>query len=183
MQRLIILTDLWGKKSSSQWLDEYIQFLENKFDCIIYDSCQLAEIDISNLSEKEIHNKFIDGGIDRAVKNLLRQEKEVIDVLGFSIGGTIAWKAGLFGLKINSLTALSSSRIRYESQSPNCTISLSFGELDLFKPSNDWIIKSGLQVEIIKNEGHDFYRKIGLVESILKGISLSSRENNNVENR
>ncbi len=89
MERLIILTDLWGENTSLNWLDAYARFLENKFECIVYDSCKLAEIVSTGMSEKEIHNLFVDGGIDRAVKNLLRKEKGDVYVLGFSIGGTI----------------------------------------------------------------------------------------------
>lgn len=168
MQRLIILTDLWGKESSSHWLDEYIQFLENKFECVVYDSCELAGIDPTGMSENEIHNQFVNGGIERAIKNIVDIETNLIDVLGFSVGGTIAWKAALSGLKVNKLTALSSTRIRYETNKPDCTISLHFGENDSFKPNEDWLRNLGLQIETVQNEGHDFYRNFKLVESIIK---------------
>ncbi len=165
--RLLILSDLFGGKDS-QWVKIYMNLLQSKFEIQYYDVVELANIDSDNFIESEIHNQFLNGGIDKAVQNLLQLETGKLIVLGFSIGGTIAWKAGLLGLKINSLTAISSSRIRYESQNPDCRITLIYGELDMFKPDYEWIIKSGLQVEIIKNEGHDFYRKFESVEIILK---------------
>ena len=61
-----------------------------------------------------------------------------MDILGFSIGGYIAWKAALEGLKVRNLTAVSATRLRFETTKPDCKIALIYGEHDTFQPSIDW---------------------------------------------
>jgi pimeloyl-ACP methyl ester carboxylesterase len=156
--RLIILSDLWGKEKSN-WVAGYIQLLNDKFEIQYYDCCGLGEIDKTNYTEENLHNQFINGGIEKAVTNLLKTEKNQIDILAFSIGGTIAWKAALMGLNVRSLFAVSSTRLRYEDKIPNGAIKLYYGENDRNKPSNDWFEKHSIDFEIIKNKEHDFYTK------------------------
>lgn len=156
--RLIVLSDLWGKEKSF-WVSDYIQLLNDKFEIQHYDCCELGEIDKTNYTEENLHNQFINGGIEKAVTNLLKTEKNQIDILAFSIGGTIAWKAALMGLNVRSLFAVSSTRLRYEDEIPNGAIKLYYGENDSNKPSNDWFEKHSIDFEIIKNKEHDFYTK------------------------
>lgn len=156
MNKLIILSDLWGRRKSN-WLQQYVSILENHFEIVFYDSCELAEIDLSDYSEEKIHQAFTNGGIERAVEALLDKEKGNIDVLGFSIGGLIAWKATLNGLNTRSLTAISSTRLRYEERCPDCTINLFYAENDNYKPAEDWFRKLNLEMNIYKDEGHEFY--------------------------
>ena len=56
----------------------------------------------------------MNSGIEIAVQTLLNKEKGEIKILAFSVGGTIAWKAALKGLKVSDLVAVSSNRLRYE---------------------------------------------------------------------
>mgnify|MGYP006385734565 FL=1 len=156
--RLIILSDLWGKEKSA-WVSDYIELLNNKFEIQYYDCCELGEIDKTNYTEENLHSQFINGGIEKAVENLLKTEKNQIDILAFSIGGTIAWKAALMGLNVRSLFVVSSTRLRYEDEIPNGTIKLYYGENDSNKPSNDWFEKHSIDFEIIKNKEHDFFTK------------------------
>ena len=118
-QRIILLSDLWGKEKSD-WIAYYTAVLEKYFDVKYYDCCDLGNIDKSDYSEENLHHQFVDGGIARAVESLLQKEKEFIHVLGFSIGGYIAWKACLSGLKTQSLFAISSgsSASTYNAASP-----------------------------------------------------------------
>jgi len=155
--KLIILSDLWGIKKSN-WVNIYTKRLNEKFDVKYYDCCELGEIDTSIYNQDILHNQFINGGIEIAASRLLELEKGKINILAFSIGGTIAWKAGVKGLKINNLYAISSTRLRYESKKPNCKINLIFGEKDNFKPNADWFKKTKVKFEIIKNEGHEIYQ-------------------------
>jgi hypothetical protein len=154
--RLIILSDLWGKEKS-KWVSDYIQLLNDKFEIQYYDCCELGEIDKTNYTEENLHSQFINGGIEKVAANLLKTEKNQIDVLAFSIGGTIAWKAALKGLNVRSLFAVSSTRLRYEDEIPKGTIKLYYGENDSNKPSENWFEKLSINFEIIKNKGHDFY--------------------------
>lgn len=110
-QRIIILSDLWGK-DNSEWMNYYNSILENHFIVKHYDSCVLGEIDKSDYTEEKLHHQFINGGIEIAVKNLLKEETESAIILGFSVGGTIAWQACNAGLKTSYLFAVSSTRLR-----------------------------------------------------------------------
>ncbi len=168
-QRLIILSDLWGKEKSD-WVTYYTSLLEDCFEVKYYDSCVLGNVDKSAYSEEKLHNQFVDGGIAKAVKNMLKEEKENSIVLGFSIGGYIAWKACNSGLKMQRLIAISSTRLRFETQKPLGAIALIYGEDDANKPDNNWFEKLGLKMNFYKNEGHELYKKKEIAEEICKII-------------
>jgi len=154
--RLIILSDLWGREKSD-WFSSYVELLMDKFEIQYYDSCELGKIDKTNYTEENLRSQFINGGIEKAVESLLKAEKNQIDILGFSIGGTIAWKAALLGLNVRNFFAVSSTRLRYENEIPNGTIKFYYGENDSNKPNNDWFKKHAIDFEIIKNKEHGFY--------------------------
>ena len=135
--RLIILSDLWGTEKSN-WINYYLNALSPEFDIKYYDCCEIGNVDTTSLKEGVIHSQFIDHGIDLAVEKLIQLEDGKVDILAFSIGGIIAWKAGLKGLNINNFYAISSTRLRYESEKPSYAIKLYFGEKDLFKPDTNW---------------------------------------------
>lgn len=155
-ERLIILSDIFGGKKP-EWIEKYTQRLKNIFDIQYYDVRKLGEIDESNASELTIYDQFINGGIDKAVANLLVHETSEVAVLGFSIGGTIAWKAILKGLKVSVLICVSSTRLRYETEVPMCKIKLFYGELDLNKPNSKWFLDLKITNHIFKNQDHQFY--------------------------
>ena len=154
--RLIILSDLWGIEKSN-WVSGYVELLKNEFEIQYYDCGELGGIDKSNYTEKNLHNQFINGGIEKGVENLLKREENQIDVLAFSIGGVIAWKAGLKGLNLRKLFVISSTRLRYEKEIPNGVIKLFYGENDNNKPNDNWLEKYSIDFEIIENKEHNFY--------------------------
>lgn len=174
--RLIILSDLWGKEKSA-WVLVYIELLKDKFEIQYYDCCELGEIDKTNYTEESLHNQFINGGIEKAVENLLKTEKNQVNILAFSIGGTIAWKSALKGLNVRSLFAASSTRLRYEGETPNGSIKLYYGENDCNMPNNNWFETISIDFEIIKNKQHDFYTEkecaISICSEILKKDSYN----------
>jgi len=163
--RLIILSDLWGKVRSD-WVQYYQESLKTIFDFQYYDCCELVGINRTNLKEETIHSQFVEKGINIAVRKLIELEKEKVSILAFSIGGTIAWKAGLEGLKIESFHAISSTRLRYETNKPNCNIKLYYGNKDNFIPSSKWFENLDVTYEIIKDGDHliyadeKFYRRV-----------------------
>jgi hypothetical protein len=154
--RLVILSDLWGKEKS-EWVQDYVAVLESKFEIQFYDCCELGGIDKTIYTEEHLHNQFLGGGIDNAVKNVLLLEKDKIDILAFSIGGTIAWKAILKGLKVDRLFAVSSTRLRYETEAPDCEIKLYFGEKDDFNPDSKWFGNHQVGFEILEKKDHQMY--------------------------
>lgn len=167
--RLIILSDLWGKENTD-WVSNYVETLKDKFEIQYYDCCELGAVDKTDCTEKNLHEQFVNGGIERAVANLLLSEKEKINILAFSVGGTIAWKAALKGLNVENLFAVSSARLRYENEIPNSTIKLYFGENDNNKPTDDWFEKISVDFEIIKNREHHFYTEMDFITSICDEI-------------
>ena len=170
--KLLILSDLFGFDNSS-WIKIYEELLKSDFQLVFYDSCKLAGINNVDLTEEELHSQFINGGINSAVNELLKLENEELNVLAFSIGGTIGWKAALKGLKINRLYAVSSTRLRYETKRPSCIIQLIFGEKDAFKPENVWFKKLNIEAEIIENGQHEIYTKEDVINDLCKQIKDS----------
>ncbi len=170
--RLLILSDLYGG-DNPEWIQQYIDLLKFKFEIQYYDTLKLASIDSVNLSESDIHAQFLNGGIDKAVETLLNLEKGKVLVLGFSIGGTIAWKAALKGLEVLNLFAISSTRLRYETESPNCELKLYFGEKDPNKPDSQWYLDLNLEHEIINDSNHQLYLRENNVSLICSDILKS----------
>lgn len=156
--RLLLLSDIWGE-TNSEWTRYYMDILSPNFVIQFYDVCALAGIDRKKFTSDEVHHEFINGGIDRAVIRLLEKETEPVAVLGFSIGGLIAWQASLSGLKTAHLFAVSSTRLRYEIEKPNTEINLIYGSLDPFAPDNSWFEKLEIEFEVFENEEHEMYRK------------------------
>ena len=155
-EKLIVLSDMWGIKKGL-WITSYFGYLQQYYKIQFYDIQQLATLDVPVLTEENIHTAFVDGGIDIAVAHLLKMEKEPTHVLAFSMGGTIAWKAGLRGWPMKSLTAISSTRLRFEAQSPDCDIHLIYGECDEYRPGLKWASEVGVALNVVPNFGHELY--------------------------
>ncbi|MGV8945504.1 MAG: alpha/beta hydrolase [Lutibacter sp.] len=175
-QKIILLSDLWGKEKSD-WITYYTTVLEKYFNVKYYDSCDLGNIDKSDYLEEKLHNQFVNGGISRAVESILQKEKEPITVIGFSIGGLIAWKACLSGLKVQNLFAISSTRLRYETLKPSGKIELFYGEVDAYKPDSNWFHKMKIKENLYKNEDHEFYRKEEIAKEICSLIMEQIKPN------
>jgi len=170
MKKIIIVSDIHGLNSIqfTKWIQEYKRHLSDKYDIVIYDATVLASISVSNSynGEEEIHRQFINGGIERAVNRLILPENKNSIGVGFSIGGTILWKAALKGLGISELICFSSTRIRYESDKPNCRIKLIFGQNDAYQPGEEWYKKMGLKVDVLPDLGHNFYSSPNYIDEI-----------------
>ena len=153
--RLIILSDLWGA-AVNDWVLYYTELLHD-FDIQYYDCRVLGNVDTLTQNQESIHQQFVTTGIDAAVDELLALEREEVNILAFSVGGVIAWKAGLKGLKINSFYAVSSTRLRHEILKPAGNLKVYFGEEDSFKPTKEWYEILNIDFEIIKNKDHKMY--------------------------
>ena len=155
-EKLVVLSDMWGTKKGL-WITSYFGYLQQYYNIQFYDVQQLATLDITVQTEENIHKAFVEGGIDVAVAHLLKRETEPVHVLAFSTGGTIAWKAALKGWPIKSLTAISATRIRLETERPNSDLELIYGECDKFKPGMHWANEVGVDIKVIPNFGHELY--------------------------
>lgn len=167
-QRLIILSDMFGFESFD-FLNFYLDVLSDQFDIQVYDSLSLAKIP-NDLEEKELHRAYVNGGIERAVSHLLTLEASVNTVIAFSIGGAIAWKAALKGLKISKLIAVSSTRLRHEQEKPLCSVSLIYGENDMYRPDPAWIRNMNVNPLIIPDMGHELYKEKACVNHIISSL-------------
>lgn len=168
---LIILSDISGIHPSN-WIQNYVAALSSNYDIRLYDSCEIGKIDTNSINVDIRHLQFINGGIDVAVKKLIELEKNEIDILAFSIGGTIAWKAALAGLKVKNLYAVSATRLRLETAKPDCKINLFYGEKDDFKPALTWFKKIELIAKIIEKGNHTFYTNKNQSIKICKSIKV-----------
>ena len=156
--RLVIISDLWGT-SKTDWKSLYIEPLQKFFELRFYNAIDLAEIQVEEYRENILHQLFVNGGMDTAVERLLELEMKPVHIMGFSVGGTIAWRYSLRSKNILSLYCLSSTRLRKETSKPTTLIHLSFGELDSYKPDPGWADKLGLELTIVGNQDHEFYSK------------------------
>lgn len=170
-KRLLILSDLWGRDKAA-WLIHYTQRLKADFELVYYDCCELGAIDKTNYSQENLHQRFVNGGIERAVKALTETEAETeqISILAFSIGGTIAWKFGLETGRIDSLVCVSSTRLRHETKRPKGNISLYFGNNDPYKPSAAWLEQMNVRAEILKGKEHQLYQEAEFAAQLAKQI-------------
>jgi len=168
-ERLVVISDMWGVKKGL-WITSYLGYLQQYYTIVFYDSQQLAYMDLPVQSEKNIHNAFVNGGIDMAVAHLLKKEKEASHYLAFSTGGTIAWKAGLEGLPMKSLYAVSPTRIRMEDKKPNIPLNLIYGKNDEYRPSNKWSNKVGVDMEVIEGFGHTLYTDEKIIQKVCQDL-------------
>ncbi len=165
-KRLIILSDLWGKGKAS-WIQGYMDGLKSDFEIHYYDCCDLGNIDTDIHEQDNLHQQFVEGGIERAVQQLLHYEKSPVHVLAFSIGGAIAWKAGLLGLDIQYLYAVSATRIRYETDKPKGHILCLFGEKDEYRPTSDWFAQLQVDYDVIPDQTHYLYTEEDFIQEII----------------
>ena len=82
-------------------------------------------------------------------------------------GGVILWKAALRGLQMEKLIAISSTRLRKETEKPNRPFSLFFGENDVFQPNKEWFNQMGIKGHFITEGDHEIYKNYSTVLEIL----------------
>ncbi|MEM9000271.1 MAG: hypothetical protein AAGB24_08400 [Bacteroidota bacterium] len=168
-EKLVVLSDMWGVKKGL-WITSYFGYLQQYYDITFYDCQQLANLDVAVSTEENVHQAFVEGGIDTAVRHLLEKENVPSHYLAFSTGGTIAWKAALNGLPIKSLTAISPTRIRFETESPKCDLQLIFGESDEFRPQGQWAKKVGVAMNLVPKFGHQLYSDEKIIGEVCLGL-------------
>ncbi|QAA80365.1 alpha/beta hydrolase [Aequorivita sp. H23M31] len=169
---LILLSDLWGEEKSD-WVENYKMALREYFDIECYDSCVLGDVRTTGYDEKHIHDQFVNSGIEMAVEKLVLQVPDAPYILGFSVGGVIAWKAALAGIKAKRIFAVSSTRLRYETQKPSGLVELFYGENDLYTPTRKWFQQMGITQKLYKDADHEFYKKPAIAEDICNRIISS----------
>lgn len=168
-EKLVVVSDMWGAKKGL-WIASYFGYLQQYYDIVFYDCQQLGNIDVPVCTDENIHKAFVEGGIDTAVAHLLKKESEPAHYLAFSTGGTIAYKAALRGLPMKSLTAISATRIRLETDKPDTSLNLVYGECDEFKPTLAWARKVGTDLNVVPNFGHQLYSDEKIISQVCMGL-------------
>lgn len=171
-EQIVIVSDMWGAQNSAFFNSE-MRILAHNYDLTFYDSSVLGDVKIGHLGEESIHQQFVDFGIRNAANKLLTLEKEPKFYIGCSVGGTIIWKAGLLGLPIKNLVAISSTRLRLETEKPNCPLKLFFGELDESKPNLDWFLTLSIAMNIIPGHSHSIYTEKSCMDQIIKDLEIN----------
>jgi dienelactone hydrolase len=166
-ERLVIVSDMWGAKKGL-WITSYLGYLQQYFDITFYDSQQLANLDLTVQSEENVHNAFVEGGIDTAVAHLLKKEKTPSYYLAFSTGGTIVWNAAKMGLPVKSLYSVSATRIRLDNDKPCVPFNLLYGANDSYAPKESWANMLGIEMELMPNFGHTLYSD----EKVIRKVCL-----------
>ena len=164
----MIISDIHGLRDTS-YIQKYVAQLQSSFSITLIDSKELAGID-EHLGKDETHQKFINGGINRAVERITEQINSVDIVLAFSIGGIIAWRACLKSNFCPELICVSSTRLRKETDKPKCDIQLYYGSEDDFRPNEDWADRMDLVMNIINKGHHEIYKEDYVIEKICKAI-------------
>ena len=171
-KRLILLSDIHGLQNA-KWIKDYHKILSTEFEVITYCILELANIEIS-LPVQEKHHLLVNGGMEKAAKQLLQKEKETVTVIGFSVGGSIAWKAALLGLKVDCLYAISSTRIRKENRKPNTEIKLIFGGEDTNTPDELWYQKVEIIPKILAGSRHECYMEKDFIRDFSSQVNWAN---------
>ena len=168
-ERLVVISDMWGTKKGL-WITSYLGYLQQHYDIVFYDCQELANINLVVETHENLHKEFVDSGIDIAVTHLLKRESIPSHYLAFSTGGTIAYKAGLMGLPMKSLYAISATRLRMENTKLECPLNLLFGSNDRFKPSKEWEEKLKLSLNLASGFGHELYSDEKIIKQVCQEL-------------
>jgi len=123
----------------------------------------LAEIP-DEFNTDEAHKAFVKGGIDLAADNLTKENIQYDVVIGFSVGGTILWKAiENHHLSASQLVCISSTRLRYETRNLPIKTMLFYGSEDKYAPNKQVMKKLADQFYIFPDVSHDFYKQDSLI--------------------
>ena len=143
--------------------DTYLQItnsvLSEQWEVTMCSSRYLAGLTALH-SKQQLHEAFISGGIITAAEHVIQDAASYYDLaIGFSIGGTILWKAvENYGLTLSKLICISSTRLRFEKSRLNPKTFLVYGVLDEYAPEQCLAMKLADKHKIIPQVGHDFYR-------------------------
>lgn len=168
-ERLVIVSDMWGTKKGL-WITSYLGYLQQHYDIVFYDCQELANINLTVENQENLHAAFVEGGINTAVQHLLKREKIPSHYLAFSTGGTIVYKAGLQGLPIKSLYAISPTRVRMEKQITNFPNKLLFGGNDKYRPDALWEKETKNNLSLVPNFGHELYSDEKIVKLVCQEL-------------
>ena len=149
---------MWGALNDA-WKHYYLDALTPYFELIWLDARVLADIDPTITDQEGLHQAFTAGGIEQAVEKLIEARYATTHLLAFSVGGVIAWRYALRIQGVQSLTAVSATRLRKEFEVPECDIKLYFGAEDQFRPDQAWAESKPIECVVVPKKKHPCYRE------------------------
>ena len=168
-KRLVILSDLWGPRKGL-WITSYLGYLQQYFDITYYDTSQLADLDVSHPTVSSLTAAFSEGGMERAVRNLISKETQPAHYLAFCAGGSVVWKAIKKGLPAKSLYAISPMDLHKESKINGCPVKVLYGEYMDNKPSKNWAVQNGVTLEVFPRFGHGMYSDEVVIQKVCQEL-------------
>lgn len=168
-ERLVILSDLWGPRKGL-WITSYLGYLQQYFDITYYDTSQLADLDVRHPTAASLTEAFGEGGMERAVKNLVSKEPQPAHYLAFCAGGSVVWNAVKKGLPAKSLYAISPMNLHRESEGTACPVKVLYGEYMDDKPSKNWAAQNEVSLEIFPRFGHDMYSDEKVIQKVCQEL-------------
>lgn len=117
----------------------------------------------SPFSKELTHERFINGGIDEAVVQLLNvlSKRPVELLLGFSLGGYLACLARPFLKSTTKIICISATRLRHcEGLIGQSDVQAVFGEDDPYRPMHALHLGGGCHEYLIPGASHEVYLDI-----------------------
>jgi len=153
--RFLIVTDIHGRPGFANCLSRRLSSRRQ----MIVRTISLSELVGVDCAGETLHRRLVDGdGFARAARHLIDLAEHADVALGYSAGGMVLWQSVLFGLSIDRLICISSTRLRQVSAAavPIPVLAV-FGEEDRNRPPDAWGTCSHVQTYVISGAGHDFY--------------------------
>ena len=113
---------------------------------------------------------FDQGGLERAVRNLIAREETPSHYLTFCAGGTVVWNAAKKGLPVKSIYSVSPMNMHRESEKPDCRVTLLYGEYMENRPSQDWAFILDANMEIVPRFGQEMYSDEKIIQKVCKDL-------------
>lgn len=179
--KVLILSDMHGIPSGNNYyINETISLCKKMgYESIVCSSIELADINSATL--EPIHTAFVRGGIEKAANKLCDLSDTFSAVIGFSVGGTILYKALQKKPQLtDTLICVSATRLRFEKERAPCRTIAIYGDRDEHIPAQGWEKIIQCELHLIADATHDFYKtqKLQYALSIIQSILMAPRLDN-----
>lgn len=151
--KCLLITDIFGLPAPDH---PVISCLEKHADLTTLQPADLANM--PQLVGEELHQfLFEKGGFETAATRISTLEPQFDIAIGFSVGGSLIWRACQEGLETQTVFCLSSTRLRKEKSKIKPVSHVFFGALDENRPDNEWLRSYPDFYLIGRHEDHGFY--------------------------
>ncbi|AKP74354.1 hypothetical protein Psal006b_01085 [Piscirickettsia salmonis] len=162
----IIASDMYGAFNPNHQNINYIietekLLVKRGYDVTIFSVPDIAGI--TTFTKESMHSQYISTGVEKAARTLAENYLSYDLAIGFSVGGTVFWKASEYFNKFTKeLICVSSTRLRYEKKSIAAKTHLIYGGNDLYKPDIMCMQTLADSYQILDGLEHEFYHSYDL---------------------